>query len=260
MVTPAIAIIDRSVVEKLVYREPFLRSMKANTKFAFMRPKQFIFCRPFGIMWTLYAATYTVASCSDTLAQYSAQAAAATITFLSTTAVNVPLGIWKDIRFAQIYSSKLKALESGGQQTKTKPSAVGATKPTVPVPVRRGLPKAATALFLARDSITIFGSFTLAPRMASFVPDQLVSGQHAKATISQLTVPALTQLVVTPVHLLGLDLYHREQQDLSWRDRVKHTQNGLASTTVVRCLRILPAFGFGVIANTELRSLFHGTV
>lgn len=152
------------------------------------------------------------------------------------------MGVWKDIRFAQIFG------------TQRAPSSTEAVKSALVQ--SRGAARAATTIFLFRDSITIFGSFTLAPKLADVIPDSFATHPHAKPIITQLTVPVLTQLVATPLHLLGLDLYMR-QTAVPLVDRLVQSQRYLASTTVVRCIRIIPAFGFGCLANMEMRSTFH---
>lgn len=167
--------------------------------------------------------------------------------FASTFLVNVPLGVWKDVRFAQMFGSD----RSGSSPSKT--AAAG-----LPMPKLRPS-RSATATFLIRDAITIFGSFTLAPRLSASIPDSLVSSPQAQIVITQLTVPALTQLAATPLHLLGLDLCNRPYR-LPWSDRLVRTRRSLPSTTVVRCIRILPAFGFGCLTNTELRETLHKRV
>ncbi|GAP92254.1 putative enoyl- hydratase conserved site [Rosellinia necatrix] len=275
LASPAIVIIDRAVVEKTASGESLLRALWKHTVRAAARPRTFFFSRPFAIIWTLYAATYTVASCSDTLGRKYQIAAASATTFLATTAINVPLGIWKDIRFAQIFSHLQPSPTTIPQSSRAAAAVATAIKPTVlantptasvptpppPPPVVRRMPRSVAAVFLARDAITLFGSITLAPRVAAGIPDALVANAHAKAAASQLTVPALTQLVATPVHLLGLDLYQRQGSGISLADRLAHTAgpgSGLAAATFARCLRILPAFGVGVLANQELRLLFHG--
>ena len=164
------------------------------------------------------------------------------MTFATTTLVNVPMGVWKDIRFAQIFG------------TRAAPSSTEAVKAALVK--SRGAARAATSIFLVRDSVTIFGSFTLAPKLAEAIPDSFASSPHAKPVITQLTVPVLTQLVATPLHLLGLDLYMR-QHTIPLVDRLVQSQRYLASTTLVRCIRIIPAFGFGCLANLEMRSIFH---
>ncbi|KAI0438366.1 hypothetical protein F4803DRAFT_535162 [Xylaria telfairii] len=254
---------DRAVVEKTLYRDSVLRSLWVNTIHAASRPKSFFLGRPFAIIWTLYAATYTVASCSNTLTGKYYPAVVNATTFLATTIINVPLGIWKDVRFAQIFSHHhaAGAISHEASRTSTaagsKLSLAGSPTSFVPTLSPRRMPRAVAGVFLARDAITLFGSFTLAPRAAICIPDSLVSNLHAKAAISQLTVPMLTQLVATPVHLLGLDLYQRQRGGVTFSNRLGHISSGLGGATVARCLRILPAFGFGVLANQELRLLFH---
>ncbi|KAI0905885.1 hypothetical protein F4823DRAFT_632199 [Ustulina deusta] len=222
LASPAIVLIDRAVVATTASGDSVLRSLWTQTAHAASRPKSFFSGRPFAIIWTLYAATYTVASFSDTLAGEYYAAAASTITFQATTAINVPLGTWKDIRFAQIFTSSLTS--------------------SVPTSSPRRMPRAVAGVFLARDAITLFGSFTLAPRVATYIPDSLVLNVHAKAAISQV----LTQLMATPVH-----------GGVTFSNRLAHIGLGLGGTTFTRCLRILPTFGFGVLANQELRSSFH---
>lgn len=169
---------------------------------------------------------------------------------MSTFLVNVPLGLWKDVRFAQIYGTGSASDPARMAKTAALPSPVPCRTPNL------GSSRAATATFLLRDAITIFGSFTLAPWLAAAIPDKLVAHPHAQTIITQLSVPSLTQLVATPLHLLGLDLYNR-QHNVPWSDRLARTRRYLPSATVVRCIRIIPAFGFGCLTNTELRSVFH---
>ncbi|KAI1366240.1 hypothetical protein F5Y08DRAFT_141476 [Xylaria arbuscula] len=257
LASPAIVLIDRAVVAKTASGDGILKALWTQAVHAGRRPGAFLFGRPFAIMWTLYAATYTAASFTDTLTEKYYATAATTATFLATTAVNVPLGIWKDIRYAQLFSHNSTA---DAKKPITASSKLPLTSPitaTVPVPTPRRMPRSVTGVFLARDAITLFGSFTMAPRLATAIPDSLVSNIHAKAAVSQLTVPILTQLVATPVHLLGLDLYQRQEKGVTLSNRVSSIGPGLGGATFARCLRILPAFGFGVLANQELRSLFH---
>jgi hypothetical protein len=86
-------------------------------------------------------------------------------------------------------------------------------------------------------------------------PDDLAYPQ-AKPIITQLTVPVLTQLVATPLHLFALDMYTR-QYTVPFLERVKYSQQYLPSSTLLRCVRIIPAFGIGYLANLELRSALH---
>ncbi|KAJ6095288.1 hypothetical protein N7486_006034 [Penicillium sp. IBT 16267x] len=242
LVAPAVTIIDRAVVEKSSLNQSLLRGLRRHALQALKSPARFVFQLPFGIIWSLYAATYIVANGTDTISTKFKASGTGIITFATTTLVNVPMGVWKDIRFAKVFG------------TQTYANNVETVRPALVQ--NRGVVRAATAIFLLRDGVTIFGSFTLAPKLSAAIPDSIASHPQAKPVISQLTVPVLTQFVATPLHLLGLDLYMR-QHAVPLVDRVVQSQRYLASTTVVRCIRILPAFGFGCLANLELRSLFH---
>lgn len=109
---------------------------------------------------------------------------------------------------------------------------------------------------MVRDAITIAGSFVLAPWLKASVPESLAASPQAQMVLTQLTVPMFTQIGATPLHLLGLDLCNRPFS-VAWSDRLARVRQSLLSTTVVRAIRILPAFGFGCLANMELRELLH---
>lgn len=241
LVAPAVAIIDRAIVEKSSLNQSLLRGLRNHALSALKSPRAFVFHLPFGIIWSLYAVTFTVANGTDSICSEMKHSATGMATFVSTTLVNVPMAVWKDIRFAQIYGTDKTA------------SNVKAVQPTLQT---RGVARAATAIFLLRDCVTIFGSFTLAPKLSEMIPDSSFGTHpHAKPIVTQLTMPVLTQLVATPLHLLALDFYMR-QHPVPLADRIVQSQRYLPSTTVVRCIRIIPAFGFGCLANLELRSWF----
>lgn len=115
------------------------------------------------------------------------------------------------------------------------------------------MPASVSAAFLVRDIITVFGSYAVAPQVSAMVPDSVAQGAHSKASVAQLIVPAMTQAVATPAHLLGLDLYNRPGR-AGWLDRVDHARRKLLSTTVMRAFRLIPAFGVGIVLNNDLRS------
>ena len=187
--------------------------------------------------------------------------------------VNIALGIFKDVKFAQYFSSS---------QANTTPSTIGAMattpktiKPPPPTPttptasitpstttnpkLKPSIPLAAYSIFLLRDSITIASSFTLAPWLASSTAllDPISTNPHIKSTIAQLAVPAAFQFVATPLHLLGLDLVGRPGRagagGSSMLERAERIRRDWFSASSVRAVRILPAFGVGCVVNTELR-------
>lgn len=178
------------------------------------------------------------------------QALASSITFLSTCIVNVPLGVCKDLHFVKAY---------GGSTT---PNLVGASKAQAPTTLKippskhAGYPKLAGATFLFRDAVTILGSFTLAPMLSASVPDSIASDPKVRAAVTQLVVPILSQVAATPVHLLGLDLCSFPHK-IENTERMRRITRNLGPMTVMRCCRIVPAFGFGCVMNMNLREYFH---
>lgn len=244
LVAPTVTIIDRAIVEKASSNQPLLRSLRHQAWSLVKSPRHFMLSLPCGIVWNLYMWTYAASNMAETLSEKLAPEHVGAIAGASAFMVNVPLGVWKDIKFAQMFARVPSRVAN---------TAAAAATATVPMPKLRPS-RPATAVWLVRDALTLFGSFTFAPRLAATVPDNLALSPQ---TISQLSVPALTQIVATPLHLLGLDLTTR-QHHIPFATRIKDTaRSGLLSTTIVRCFRILPAFGFGCIGNTEMRKALH---
>ena len=232
---------------------PLLTTLKNHVVCSFRYPRLFFAAKPFFYVWTLYAATYTTAngveSIAKTITTSADQVLVSSITFLATCLVNVPLGVWKDVRFVQLY----------GRPTTPKaainiPLAASSTKTASPIVPTR-FPRVVGATFLFRDAITIFGSINLPPMLSASVPDTIFSSPAIKMAAMQIFTPVLSQIVATPVHLLGLDLYTNTQSKAA--ERAARIRRSLGPTTVMRCSRIIPAFGVGLVMNTGLRDYFH---
>lgn len=232
-------------------------TLRTHILCTFRHPRIFFSAKPFFIVWTLYAATYTTANAVESAAkeftQKKDQLLVSSITFLSTCIVNVPLGVWKDVRFVQIYGRNMPTPNTAINTPTTKPPEPPAAAKT-PIVSPAKFPRIVGATFLFRDAITILGSFTL-PSMVP-IPDSFFSDPAIKMAATQLFVPILSQVVATPVHLLGLDLYSYPHKDDS-AGRAERIKKNLGPTTMVRCCRIIPAFGVGCIVNTGLREHFH---
>ncbi|RDW90647.1 uncharacterized protein DSM5745_02422 [Aspergillus mulundensis] len=244
----------RSLVEKASTSKPILSSLHNHTRAALTQPTRFLLSKPHGHVFALYAATYTVANGTETITKHSHPSLSGALTFAATFAVNIPLGVWKDIRFAQFFGA-------GASQVPVPKTATATAAKTgaLPVPPRKTGSAAATATLLIRDAVTIYGSFTLAQSCADLIPDSVASHPYSKTVFTQLVVPVLSQLIATPLHLLGLDLYNRQYR-VPVRDRAALVWRDLGSATAVRCARIVPAFGVGCLVNMGLRGVLHGWV
>jgi hypothetical protein len=71
------------------------------------------------------------------------------------------------------------------------------------------------------------------------------------ASAAQFLTPAAVQLVSTPLHLLGLDLYNRP--GMQWQERASRVVRDWAKSAFARMGRIIPAFGVGGVVNTKVR-------
>lgn len=247
----------RAVVEHAASSErPLLRTLKDHVLCSFWHPRLFFAAKPFFYVWTLYAATYTTAngveSIAKTVTTSADQLLVSSITFLATCLVNVPLGVWKDVRFVQLYGRPNTPKAAINIPTKQGPASSTSSPPPI-VPAR--FPRIVGATFLFRDAITIFGSVNLPPMLSSSVPDSFFSSPAIKMAAMQIFTPILSQIVATPVHLLGLDLYSNTQSKNT--ERAARIRRNLGPTTVMRCSRIIPAFGVGLVMNTGLRDYFH---
>ncbi|KAG9196965.1 hypothetical protein G6514_002728 [Epicoccum nigrum] len=248
LISPVLTAIDRAVVENAARpaQNPLAQALKTNILCSFRHPRLFFGTKPFFIIWALYAATYTTANTVETTARHLTQKAdellVQSVTFLSTITVNVPLGVWKDVRFVQMFGRP------------SAPIAVQTEGAKAPPPVQRPrFPRTVAATFLIRDAITIFGAVNLPPIISASLPEDTFANPMLKMATMQLLVPIFSQVFATPIHLLGLDMYSHPNST----SRMSRIRQNLGATTLVRCARIIPAFGVGLIANTGLRDYFH---
>lgn len=179
-------------------------------------------------------------------------------TFASTFVVNSSVGIWKDVKFAQLFGSpKPTSPPPSSTSTNSNPDAKPPPPPkTVRSIGRTKIPIATYSAFLLRDGLTIFGSFSLPAMVSATIPDSVASQEYLKILIAQLAIPASIQLISTPIHLFGLDLYNRPQV-MPMKDRVSRISRDWISASLLRMCRIIPAFGIGGFVNTEGRLYLH---
>lgn len=241
--------ISSAVVENAARpgQNPLAQALKTNILCSFRHPRRFFGTKPFFIIWTLYAATYTTANTVETTARHLTHKAdellVQSVTLLSTITVNVPLGVWKDVRFVQLFGKPSAQVAAQTDGAKVAP----------PPAQRPKFPRTVAATFLIRDAITIFGAINLPPMIASSLPEETFANPMLKMATMQLLVPVFSQVFATPIHLLGLDMYSHPNN----ASRMSRIKQNLGATTLVRCARIVPAFGVGLIANTGLRDYFH---
>ncbi|KAJ5824313.1 hypothetical protein N7447_006653 [Penicillium robsamsonii] len=267
LITPAVMIFDRLVVEKSFYNQPLFPAFRRHLWFSLTQPATFLTSRPSLLVWSLYTATFATANASETiLSKWYPKidhAIAGMTTFASTFIVNSSVGIWKDVKFAQLFGHGNTSMAPtnntatpGSTPTTASTSNTTASPKTARSIGRTRIPVATYSAFLVRDALTIFGSFSLPAMVSTSIPDSIASQEYLKILIAQLAIPASIQLVSTPIHLLGLDLYNRPQV-MPTKDRISRVSRDWIGASLLRMCRIIPAFGIGGFVNTEGRLYLH---
>lgn len=223
LVAPAISIIDKSIVANAAGTKPLVQGLADGFKTLVMNPLKFAKQPSFLMIWGVYGGTYIVANSTETLCNRNAVPWYYP-KFIASSTANVSLSVVKDKAFARLFGS-------------------GPPRP-LPVP--------SYFLFATRDSLTVLASFNLPYLLSNKMVDDFAFNKATADTLAQLTVPCAIQFVSCPLHLLGLDLYNR-QQALSASDRVSFIKREYFKTAFARIGRIFPAFGIGGVVNKKLR-------
>ncbi|PFH60051.1 hypothetical protein XA68_11535 [Ophiocordyceps unilateralis] len=238
VVAPGIAIIDRSIMEKASGRSPSLAaSIRASLAEAARRPRTLLFSKPSALIFLVYGGTYLTANALDTVNSAFVRpelppsaVSSGPAKFAASSAANVGLCLVKDRAFVKLFASPAAARPG-----------------PVPLPCY--------ALFTLRDCITIFASFNLPPLLAPYLDARMppaLTALFSGHSAAQFIAPAAVQLLSTPLHLLGLDLYARPGSIPPVHRWRAVCSNWLASAAARMC-RIIPAFGLGGVVNLKLR-------
>ncbi|RPA92121.1 hypothetical protein L873DRAFT_1711242 [Choiromyces venosus 120613-1] len=221
LVSPIICLIDRSIIENASGRSSsVLSSAAASLKTLLKTPHKFLLSKPFALIYMTYFGTYFTANSIDTASSLR-------------------------------NGTDLKTVTAGTE----KMFGTGSPRPVA-------LPT--FILFSARDAMTIFSSFNVPPLLAPHMPQNM--GVRPES-FAQFLAPAGTlfptldtaeyvviacQIFSTPLHLTGLDIYNR-QGKATVKTRWEAIKKNWASSAAARMCRIIPAFGFGGVANAGIR-------
>lgn len=228
------------IIENASQRAPLLTSVRTSVLTLLLRPTTFLTSRPFGLISLVYFTTYITANTTDTLtstlkARPASHTTAGASKFFATSAANMSLCLYKDSQFTRIF---------------------GPISSPAAVLTQRSIPLASYALFALRDSLTVFASFNLPPRLAPLIPlsAEIEKQVCSRATVAQLLAPAAAQVLSTPLHLLGLDLYNRPRVgSLEGLSRWRKVARDWGGSCLARIARVIPAFGVGGVVNSRVR-------
>jgi hypothetical protein len=153
---------------------------------------------------------------------------------VGTSTVNMSMSLLKDRAYARMF---------GNQQTipnSAKPLAV---------------PKLSYAMWMTRDFMVVGSSFLLPDMVVqNLLKNGYIDPAQTNATLrgAQFLIPVASQLVAGPIHLLGLNVYHRPE--LAPLESLRSLQHGaVVSVIAARMARILPGYSVGGVGNTFLR-------
>lgn len=241
LVAPVICVIDQSIVRKAATGASLPQALLNAAKPILFQPHRFFVSKPFLLIFSVYGSTYLTANTLDTAINTIQDKKASHVTagpakFAATSTVNMSMGIYKDSQFARMFGTTGAATS---------------------------IPKVSFALFALRDSLTIFASFNLptiiAPKLAQLPPgvkntfSRILSTESGRLNTAQFLTPAAMQILSTPIHLLGLDLFNR-QGKLGFSERALQITKNWAVCTFARMGRIIPAFGVGGVVNSQVRA------
>lgn len=222
-VAPIISIVDKAIVSNASGLEPMIPSVINSIKKMLLSPVLFFTNASFLLIWLTYGGTYIVANSITAICERMGVSYALP-KFIGSSVANVGLSLYKDRAYARMFGT-------------------GKPKP---------VPGLSMLCFGMRDTMTILASFTLPKFLSAILQSKLQMTVKGADDLAQLITPCAMQLLSSPLHLYGLDLYNNPDGTSS--DRVNAIKKGYLSTSLARMARILPAFGFGGVINTNLRA------
>lgn len=221
-VAPAISIVDKAIVSNASGLEPLVSCIINGIKTMITKPIYFCKQPSFLFIWGVYSGTYIVGNSIDAICERKDKSAFYP-KFIGSSLANVFLSVTKDKAFARMFG-------------------VGTPKQ---------MPNICIGLFAIRDSSTILASFSLPPIISIKLQENYSIEKKNADNSSQLFTPVFMQILSTPLHLYGLDLYNRTLATNN--ERMLFIQKEYIKTLVARMARIFPAFGIGGVVNKKAR-------
>ncbi len=226
---PAISIVDKAIVSNASGLEPLVPCLINGVKSLFSNPLYFLKQPSFLFIWGVYSGTYIVANSIEAICERRSTSSFYP-KFIGSSCANVSLSVLKDKAFARMFGT--------GDPKPMKLKSMG--------------------LFAARDSMTILASFSLPGIISEHMQRNMDFGKTSADTLAQLVTPVSMQILSTPLHLLGLDIYNRASA--SSGERKEFIQREYVKTTLARMARIFPAFGVGGVVNKYVRKTGNGVL
>jgi hypothetical protein len=221
-------------------------------------------------MFIVYSSTYLTANLTERICQDSGMTAnihqCRIVTAITTSIVNMIAINWKDMIFAGLSNQRHSNNYNHHHHRLIRPLLSH-------IPI-------AYSLFALRDSITIFSAFLFKYQFADYLIYNSNSNnnnqsypliqwsfpwqwtQQSAELFSSFLLPITAQLISTPFHILGMDIYNTNISGFTthtthihniWQRRWQQIMKNYSHVCLSRILRIIPAFCIGSFVNDSLK-------
>lgn len=226
-VVPVVMAVDKAVTQAAAGM-PLFKALKMVASDMVKRPRAIAV--PFGMVLGVYTLTYGANNLVDVLGERHELSATSqhSMKLLGATGAYTTSSILKDVAFAKMFS---KASETAQE-------------------VKRAVPMPVYGTFLFRDAMIIGAGFILPAMVAGGIQSSSQMDRAKAEKLAQLATPCGMQLIITPIHLLGLNMYNAPAATLA--ERFRSVAKTYPETTGVRMARFFWAYGVGGLVNKEL--------
>lgn len=219
------SILDKAVAEKSSGISPsILKGVQSGVTQLYKQPFEFFKGKFYGPMAGVYLATYGTANVTEAMCNNLGLDPTWYKLGLSS-AANILFSNFRDSFYTQI-------------------SGKGSIRPT---------PILSKILYAKRDCLTIGAGFTLPNYVAQYLKNQYHFSEKSAVYAGQLATPLVMQFIITPVHLLALDLYNNPVTTL--KNRFFRIQQQYPAATMARMGRSLSVYSIGGLLNDKLKQV-----
>jgi len=228
-VVPVVMMVDKAVTEAAAGKR-LGEAMAKGLSDILRRPHVVARSPAYWLVMGVYTATYGANNVIDVVAERCDMSSAAqqTSKLVAATGAYTATSIAKDVAFAKMFSKASEAAK----------------------PVQRAVPMATYGTFLFRDSLIIAAGFILPGMVAGALQSSTDMDQKKAEKVAQLATPCGMQLLITPIHLLGLNFYNAPSATAA--ERARAVWSTCPESTGVRMGRFFWAYGVGGLVNKEL--------
>lgn len=223
-VAPIVSSVDRALAENASGKCPLFRSLGNSFKEMAAAPIKFVRSPQYLWIWLVYGSTYMAANVTDTVC-FRKDVDIKIPKLMSTFIINTATCIGKDQAFAKMYGTKAAT----------------------------AVPMGSYATWLFRDILSMAVFFTLPPIVGREI-SQFTGSERSGYYVAQFGLPLICQTFLTPIHLVGYDIYNHPNN--TFKQRIQFIGKDYWKNVGSRCMRQAPPWSIGTIGNSELRTYF----